>query len=1239
LDLFPLARAQRRVYDLDRVVEGAAGLTASLVLRGALDEAAMQRALNLVLETNDALRLRVTPQALQHFTPHAPETFPVRHFESVEQLHAWADKEALAPVSMIGRLYEFMLFTAGDCFGLYMRFHHLVMDAWSIARLVSQLHTYYNAPQAAEPQPSYRDYVEKDETYPHSTRYARDKDYWLAQYRGWPNEGCFLAKQPARNPAAARWATFLQPEQAQPLRDFAQEHGLSIFSMLTTAMGIYLARLRGQKEVSIGTTILGRQNAAQRKTIGMFVNTLALPQRMEPAGGFVQHVKAFQETLYGAIRHESFSCTDLLGAMKEQNGIEGRLYDVLLNYQNAAVAGMDEALFGTFWHFCGQQPETLQIQVNDRDNTGGLFMDYDYNLATFNEREVMLLHQRLMTLLHDAISAPNKAVSQLELLCEDDRKAWESLNRAQHGVDLLPVHRFFEEQAALHPEANAVICGEQRLSYSQLNDWSNRIVGYLREKGIAPGQVVAIRMERRIELMPLLFGIMKAGSAYLPVLPAWPEARVEYILHDAKAAMFITENDLQNLHDLPAYKIESSADADLPAYVMYTSGSTGQPKGVRVGQAGLCNRLLWMESAYPLAPGETLIQKTSYAFDVSAWELFWPFMQGRALLLPEPGAEQDPRRLAELIAQHQIRTIHFVPSMLSLFLEYLNASGQKLPSLKRVVVSGEALTPALNRRFYNIFVETKTRLINLYGPTECTVDVLYYDCGPSDAEIPIGRPVWNTGAYVLNQDGMLLPPGETGELCITGLQLAHGYADPSLDENRFVQHPSLGRIYKTGDQCSLRADGQVLYHGREDGQIKIRGQRVELSEIEAQLEQAPGVTRAAICYEGAKLHGFVCANANFDESAALQFLSERLPAYMLPERVIAVPEFPLNANGKLDRRALMQLGVKNEGLGTRRDAAQPVTQREHQLMAIVRAHLKGGEVSMGDNPSRCGLSSLDIAGATLELEAQGLHLRVSDFYTATDFYALAALAEEGAERPTFIQLTGLDRAQRSSADADGGNGAPPQVACVGVPYGGGGFAAWADVARELEMPFYAVKTAHEDPDALLQIIKALPHERFVLLGSCVGAGLAIALAQRLDDAGRLAKLCVVASNPPPFVKLIGRWYKPWRMRSQSGVNRALQRLSERELRLGQQEIMQLRADAAWFLRYLATARLNLRAPVKLIYGSEDPALRPAGLRKSWERVLGRPIDMHVIAGGRHDIVHTRPKELAALIQKQGEESA
>ncbi|MDR0530665.1 MAG: amino acid adenylation domain-containing protein [Oscillospiraceae bacterium] len=1235
---FALTGPQRNIFDLEQFSGGALSVTISgfALWSGAPDESALQRALNLLLQTNDALRLRLAPQG-QYVAPYAEEAFPVRRFGSLEELRAWAAAQAREPMDPAGPLYRLAVVAVESprekSAGLFAQLHHMISDAWSLARLADLFHTYYHNPQPEEC-PSYRLFAEKEAQYLQSERRARDKAFWLEQFAQ-PPEPCLLARKPASSLAVARCETLLSPQEAQPLREFAAREGLSLYNLLITALAAYLYRLRGQTDLCVGTTTLGRSNAAMKKTVGMFAGTAPVPIHLAPNASLPQNARALKGILLGLLRHDGFGYPDLLAQLKQQSGFSGRFYDVLFTYVNAVMPNMGENLEGIWTYPCNVQAETLQINVSDRAGNGSMLFLYDYHTESLTEREVEQIHKRLLTLLRDALAHPDRSLDQLELLCEEDQAAWDQLNQTDHDVTIRPVHKFFEDQAAANPRRPAVMFHEERLTYGELNAWANRIAALLRENNIVPGSVVAVRMERCLELLPTLLGIMKAGACYLPLLPEWPEARVKFVLEDARAALLLCQPGCEakefhcitteQLHNLPCGSAASSDDPSLLAYVMYTSGSTGQPKGVCVGQDSLCNRLLWMDAAYPLSPDETLIQKTSYAFDVSAWELFWPLMQGRALLLPEPGAQRDPRRLARLIRRHGIETIHFVPSMLILFLEEIAASKTKLPSLRRIIVSGEALTPALNRRFHEIFPHAKTRLINLYGPTECTVDVLSYDCKPGDDEIPVGKPVWNTGCYVLGAGGALLPPGEVGELCVTGVQLARGYANPALNDGRFEWHPRLGRIYRTGDLCRLRGDGQILYHGRNDSQIKIRGQRVELGEIERQLEQAPGVIQAAALFENERLQAFCVANENYDEAAALQYLRTQVPAYMIPDRLFRLAELPLGANGKLDRK---QLKGKRETGGGKRKIAPPESETERQIIAAVRAQLGGEDVSLSEAPSRCGLSSLDIVSVTIALEAHGLRLGVSDFYAAEDFRALALQAKTPEQLPLLVKLPG------------GSPPAPSSVACIGIPYGGGSFSAWADVARELPIPVYAAQTGHVEPERLLEEIRALPQRTFIVMGSCVGAGLAVVLSQRLEAEGCLAGLVIAASAPPPLAQLYGRWYNPWLLRGPRQTNRALQRLSGRNIYLGSREIANLRADAAFFLRWLARRRhVSVQAPIRLVYSSADPMLRRIRVRRRWERLFGKPLSETVIPGGMHDIVHTHAKEAAAAVMATLENNA
>ena len=486
--------------------------------------------------------------------------------------------------------------------------------------------------------------------------------------------------------------------------------------------------------------------------------------------------------------------------------------------------------------------------------------------------------------------------------------------------------------------ALAVVCdhdktlGTPSLTYGQVNERANQLAHTLRELGVAPGQVVGVMVERSFAMMIGLLGVLKAGGAYLPIAPDNPPDRVAYFLRDAGVQILLTQEMIAtrcafggrilNLDD-PGLYHGSTADPEIIngpqdlAYVIYTSGSTGAPKGVMIEHRSLVNRLHWMQRAYPIGADDVILQKTPYSYDVSVWELFWWALAGARLCMLKPGGERNPLAIVDTIRRHRVTVLHFVPSMLSAFLQYLEgkpAALEGLASVKRVFASGEALTPSHVRRFNDLWgSRTGARLTNLYGPTEATVDVSFFDC-PERGEIdtiPIGRPIDNTRFYVL-REGMQTAIGEPGELCIAGVGLARGYLNKAaLTAERFTDNPANPgeRIYRTGDLAKWRADGTVEYLGREDHQVKIRGLRIELGEIEERIRQFPGISDCVVVVHKHSesivlLVAYLVCGAEVRVETLKESLRRFLPEYMIPNRFERIESMPVTSSGKADRKAL-----------------------------------------------------------------------------------------------------------------------------------------------------------------------------------------------------------------------------------------------------------------------------------------------------------------------------------------------
>jgi D-alanine--poly(phosphoribitol) ligase subunit 1 len=523
---------------------------------------------------------------------------------------------------------------------------------------------------------------------------------------------------------------------------------------------------------------------------------------------------------------------------------------------------------------------------------------------------------------------------------ETDQQKIDRFNQTAHPFpDTVTLHELFETQVARTPDATAIICehdktfGTPTLTFAELNARANQLAHKLRAAGVGPETIVGLVVERSFSMIIGLLGILKAGGAYLPIAPDNPPDRIRYLLADANVRILLTQQKTAqlvpfdgqtiNLEDPTTYEgsTENPNNLSRPenlAYVIYTSGSTGRPKGVMIEHRSVVNRLHWMQSAYPIAPGDVILQKTPYYFDVSVWELFWWSMTGATLAFLRPGGEKIPMLLIDAIKRHRVTTMHFVPSMLNAFLEYLDGRDANtfagLSSLRHVFASGEALMPAHVRKFNQLLVaHTPAHLINLYGPTEATVDVTYFDC-PTDNDferIPIGRPVHNTRLHIL-KDGQSAPIGETGELCLAGVQVARGYLNnPALTAEKFTDHPANPgeRIYRTGDIARWLPDGNVEYLGREDHQVKIRGLRIELGEIENTIREFPGVSDCVVVVKRYSesvilIVAYLVERTAVDTSDLKDHLKQRLPDYMVPSHFERIDTIPLTPTGKADRKAL-----------------------------------------------------------------------------------------------------------------------------------------------------------------------------------------------------------------------------------------------------------------------------------------------------------------------------------------------
>ena len=699
---------------------------------------------------------------------------------------------------------------------LLFTMHHIVSDGWSLGVLVREVAALYGAFAAGQPSPlpdlaiQYADFAQWQRQYLDQVL-AEQVAYWQAELAGAPELLALPTDRPRPAVQSFRGATHgftVSPQITRRLRELSRRGGATLFMTLAAALGVLLSRYSGQRDICIGTPIANRTRSELEPLIGFFVNTLVLRLRLDADPRFTALLEQVRRTALDAYAHQDVPFEHLVDVLKPARHLShAPLFQVMLALQNVPMGAL--VLPGLTF-----EPVAVDSVVSKFDLTfdvseaaGGLRGTIEYSPDLFDAATIARLAGHFVRLLDSVGATPEARIGALDLLSEAERREalieWNATAAAYSRERC--VHELFAGQVARTPDAIAVVLDDVALSYAELNARANRLAHHLRSTGVGPDVLVGICLERSIEMVVGLLGILKAGGAYVPLDPDYPARRLGQMLEDARPALVLTQEWL--LPRLPEQGIatccldrDNAVLAERPAtdpaplggplnlaYVIYTSGSTGRPKGVGVPHGGIVNRLLWMQDAYHLTAADRVLQKTPFTFDVSVWEFFWPLMQGAVLVLARPGGHQDPQYLAGLIASQAITVVHFVPPMLSAFLQASEPA--QCRSLRDVICSGQALPPDLQQRF--LAQLPTARLHNLYGPTEASVDVTSWQCRGDDAiSVPIGRPIWNTQLYILDDGFEPVPVGVAGELYIAGVGLARGYLNrPDLTAEAFVPNP------------------------------------------------------------------------------------------------------------------------------------------------------------------------------------------------------------------------------------------------------------------------------------------------------------------------------------------------------------------------------------------------------------------------------------------------------------------
>jgi amino acid adenylation domain-containing protein len=827
---------------------------------------------------------------------------------------------------------------------------------------------------------------------------------------------------------------FVEPGLAARLRERARALGVSAATVCHVAWAQVLARVSGREDVVFGTVLFGRMQGGEgaERVVGPFINTLPIRVRLENAGAEAS-VRQTHALLARLLRHEHAS----LALAQRCSGVEAPapLFTALLNYRHSVLTVPVPPASGGKTVQRGERTNyPLMMSVDDLGEALALTANVQAQVDA--GRVCALMYTALESLVQALETTPAAVVDRLVVLPEAERRlVLREFNATEAAYPREAcVHELFEAQAARTPDAVAVVFEGERVAYAELNARANRLAHHLRALGVGPDVRVGICVERSVELVVGLLGILKAGGAYVPLDSSYPVDRLRNMVEDSDPAVLLTHPPqaatsaslsagsaipVLDLADTAAWAHRPEANPGRAghgpgslAQVLFTSGSTGRPKGVMLEHGSLVNRLQWMQDRYGMQPHEAVLQKTPFSFDVSFWEFFWPLAVGARLVMARPGGHRDPAYLVETIRREGITMAHFVPSMLQIFLEH--PGSETCTGLLRVPVSGEAIPPALVRQFHERL--PGVGMYNQYGPTEAG-EVTEWTCDPQAERVLIGRAIHNSTVYVLDRAGEPVPVGVAGELFIGGVAVARGYLGrPRLTAERFVPDPfgePGARLYRTGDLCRWLADGTLEYLGRTDFQVKVRGFRVELGEIEARLASHPVVREAAVLAlddgaGGKRLVAYFVGEA-LESEALRAYLSEQLPDYMVPAAFVRLDAFPVTPNGKLDRKALPT--PEGDAFATQAYEA-PVGETEQALAGIWAEVLGLERVGRRDNFFALGGHSLLVMRLIARTrQALGVEIPLTHVFSHPTVEALAVRlaapeAADSADRAIAIRATG-----------------------------------------------------------------------------------------------------------------------------------------------------------------------------------------------------------------------------------------
>lgn len=1018
-NLFDLTAPQKSIFITEQYFKGSSinNICGVAFIHEVVNFDLLKKAINLVVEHNENFNIRLcmeNNEIKQYVADYFPFDIEIVNVLTDEDLVNVENNFVKQVLDTNSKLFDFKLFRFPNGSGGFIpNLHHLISDSWTLGLIAKEVvGTYANLVDGKEPDfsvvSSYSNYIEAEKEYIESDKFKKDKVYWNSIFDTIPEPASIPAKKSDMDTfscEASRITCTIPKETTESIQNFCKNANVSVFNFFMAIYAIYIGRISNLDDFVIGTPILNRCNFKEKNTMGMFINIVPYRINLQDNQTFKSFVCTIAKDSLSMLRHQKYSYQYILEDLRSKNPSLPNLYNIVMSYQITKTNLENNISYDTNWIFNGSCGDDLDIHLLDLNDTGSINIAYDYRVNKYDKEEISFMHERILHMIHQVLNHEDILLNDIDIVTNKEKYEmlykWNETDAFYPSTD--SVVSLFEKQVSSTPNNIAVCFEDKTLTYIQLNEKANQLSHFLVSSGIKNGDIVALRLNKSLEMIISILAIIKSGACYLPIDLSYPQERISFMLKDSNAKLFLTntlhKSDLSLsiptiLVDLANNEIYTKSTENLnlnikpedSIYIIYTSGSTGTPKGVELSHKNIVRLLKNDHFLFDFSDKDVWTMFHSCAFDFSVWEMYGALLYGGKLILVPEVIAKNPSEFLKLLREEKVTILNQTPTYFYNLLdaEMLNPSHDLY--VRYIIFGGEALNPSLIRDWKEKY--SFTRLINMYGITETTVHVTFKELSDDDllqTSSNIGVPIPTLKVYVMDRNQKLMPYGIQGEMCVAGLGLCKGYLNrPELNSSRFVKNPYNPDelLYRSADSAILLPSGELIYKGRIDNQVKIRGFRIELGEIETKLSTYSSVEKCIVLpkvvdNKDAFLVAYVICNTSTTSDELRNYISKLVPTYMIPTYFVFVDSFPLTNNGKVDRKKLLSINLT---IKSSKNYVAPRNPFEIVFCEILQKTLNVNKVGIDDNILELGADSLTLMKITVELLQKNYIVNIQDIY-------------------------------------------------------------------------------------------------------------------------------------------------------------------------------------------------------------------------------------------------------------------